>query len=192
MPVTTLPTDSHDKLELYLSKNYVVVDFMRIAKDRKFPALRDKKITSRLLLERTIGGKTMDCLILSIIDGEKRIFDVKSVLTLLIDVKPRMNRIGAMLAQINLYSDILSNQKNNAKQGYSIYRRVMKLIVTTDINEDYDRMMIDQDVFLLYLAQNIVDNNLKIPKAALSRRDRYLTSAEQVGKKKMYKEAMIN
>jgi len=94
-----------------------------------------------------------------------------------------MNRIGAMLAQINLYSDILSNQKNNAKQGYSIYRRVMKLIVTTDINEDYDRMMIDQDVFLLYLPQNIVDNNLKIPKAALSRRDRYLTSAEQVGKK---------
>jgi len=60
---------------------------------------------------------------------------------------------------------------------------VMKLIVTTDINEDYDRMMIDQDVFLLYLPQNIVDNNLKIPKAALSRRDRYLTSAEQVGKK---------
>jgi len=183
MSVTTLPTDSHDKLELYLSKNYVqVVDFMRIAKDRKFPALRDKKITSRLLLERTIGGKTMDCLILSIIDGEKRIFDVKSDLTLLIDVKPRMNRIGAMLAQINL-ADILSNQKNNGKQGYSIYRRVMKLIVTTDINEDYDRMMIDQDIFLLYLPQNIVDNNLKIPKAALSRRDRYLTSAEQVGKK---------
>jgi hypothetical protein len=55
MSVTTLPTDSHDKLELYLSKNYVqVVDFMRIAIDRKFPALRDKKITSRLLLERTI------------------------------------------------------------------------------------------------------------------------------------------
>ena len=71
-------------------------------------------------------------------------------------------------------------------------RRVMKLIVTTDINEDYESMMIDQDVFLLYLPQNIVDNNLKIPKAALSRRDRYLTSAEQVGKKKMYKEAMIN
>jgi len=70
MSVTTLPTDSHDKLELYLSKNYVqVVDFMRIAKDRKFPALRDKKITSRLLLERTIGGKTMDCLILSIIEN---------------------------------------------------------------------------------------------------------------------------
>jgi hypothetical protein len=66
MSVTTLPTDSHDKLELYLSKNYVqVVDFMRIAIDRKFPALRDKKITSsKLLLERTIGGKTMDCLIL--------------------------------------------------------------------------------------------------------------------------------
>lgn len=70
MSVTTLPTDSHNKLELYLSKNYVqVVDFMRIEKDRKFPALRDKKITSRLLLERTIGGKTMDCLILSIIEN---------------------------------------------------------------------------------------------------------------------------
>jgi hypothetical protein len=94
-----------------------------------------------------------------------------------------MNRIGAMLAQINLYSDILSSQKNNGKQGYPIYRRVMKLIVTTDINEDYDKMMTDQDVFLLYLPQNIVDNNLKISKAALSRRDRYLTSTEQVGKK---------
>jgi hypothetical protein len=180
MSIPSLPTVEHDLIHLYLSKHYPeIVQFMRPIIDMKFSAFRDKKISrTKLLLERSFGTKTVDALILIEFDfpQQSQTKAIISHVTLLADLKPRLDRISSTLSQINKYEDLVASFKEHTNSGSIVYpyRRVLKLIITTDGESKFDEMLFDQDIFLVYIPQNIVHEMAPLPKASFKRRDNVL------------------
>jgi hypothetical protein len=175
MSVPNLPTPAHDQIHLYLSKHYPeIVQFMRPVIDRQFPTFQNKEISrTKLLLERSFGNKTVDALIL--IDYFQEQTKATSRVTLLADIKPRLDRISATMAQVNKYADVLASFKEQGPGSVTYpYRRIIKLIITTDDENEYDEMFFDQDIFLVYIPQNIVHEMLPLPKSSYRRRDKII------------------
>jgi hypothetical protein len=180
MSIQNLPTLDHDEAELWLSKHYPeIISYMKPILDKRYPSLKDKKIKrTKLLLERTFSGKIIDALILIEIENDKdkpTSTGIRCDIVLVVDIKPKLERISEMQGQINRYADVIVAVKES--NGCSIYRRPVKIILTLHNLDKYDKMLYEQDIYIIYVAHNIIYEDLQIPKLSYRRRDRYLTSS---------------
>jgi hypothetical protein len=160
-------TADHDEAELWLSSHYEeIINFMKPIIDNKYSSVKNKKITrTKLLLERTFSGKIIDALILIEIESDKPTSTFRSDLTIILDIKSKIERVSEIQGQVNRYSDIIA----------AVYRRPIKVILTLHNLDKYDKMMYNQDIYVIYVPHNVIYENLQLPKTSFKRRDKYMT-----------------
>jgi hypothetical protein len=78
-----------------------------------------------------------------------------------------------MQGQINRYADVIVA----VKEGCPLYRRPVKIVLTLHNLDKYDKMLYEQDIYIIYVAHNIIYEDLQLPKLSYKRKDRYLTSS---------------
>ncbi len=163
-------TTDHDEAELWLSSHYEeIINFMKSIIDNKYPYVKNKKVTrTKLLLERTFSGKIIDALILIEFESDKPSSTFRSDLTIILDIKSKIERVSEIQGQVNRYSDIITAVRDN------IYRRPIKVILTLHNLDKYDKMMYSQDIYILYAPHNVIYENLQLPKTSFKRRDKYM------------------
>jgi hypothetical protein len=121
------------------------------------------------LLERTFFGKIIDALILIELENDKpSSTGVRSDLTIILDIKSKIERVSEIQGQVNRYSDIIAAVRDN------IYRRPTKVILTLHTLDKYDKMMYNQDIYAIYAPHNVIYENLQLPKTSFKRRDKYM------------------
>jgi hypothetical protein len=93
-------------------------------------------------------------------------------LTIILDIKSKIERVSEIQGQVNRYSDIIAAVKDN---GYTTFRRPIKVILTLHNLDKYDKLMYDQGIYILYVPHNVIYENLQLPKTSFKRRDKYMT-----------------
>ena len=139
--------------------------------DNKYPSIRGKKVTwTKLLLERTFSGKIIDVLILIEFESDKPTsIGIRSDLTIIVDIKSKIERVSEIQGQVNRYLDIIAAVRDN------VYRRPIKVILTLHNLDKYDKMMYNQDIYVIYVPHNVIYDNLQLPKMTFKRRDKYMS-----------------
>jgi hypothetical protein len=80
-----------------------------------------------------------------------------------------IERVSEIQGQINRYSDIIAAVRDN------VYRRPTKVILTLHNLDKYDKMMYNQNIYVIYAPHNVIYENLQLPKKSFKRRDKYMT-----------------
>jgi len=80
-----------------------------------------------------------------------------------------IERVSEIQGQINRYSDIIAAVRDN------VYRRPTKVILTLHNLDKYDKMMYNQDIYVIYAPHNVIYENLQLPKTIFKRLDKYMT-----------------
>ncbi len=80
--------------------------------------------------------------------SKKTVNVLKDVMILIIDAKPRLDRISATLDQINAYARLLDFDKDY--KDIEIQKR-MKVIVTFDQNGRFDAMLVKQRIYVFHI-----------------------------------------
>jgi hypothetical protein len=122
------------------------------------------------LLERTFSGKIIDVLILIEFESDKPTsIGIRSDLTIIVDIKSKIERVSEIQGQVNRYLDIIAAVRDN------VYRRPIKVILTLHNLDKYDKMMYNQDIYVIYVPHNVIYDNLQLPKMTFKRRDKYMS-----------------
>ena len=122
------------------------------------------------MLERTFSGKIIDVLILIEFESDKPTsIGIRSDLTIIVDIKSKIERVSEIQGQVNRYLDIIAAVRDN------VYRRPIKVILTLHNLDKYDKMMYNQDIYVIYVPHNVIYDNLQLPKMTFKRRDKYMS-----------------
>ena len=89
---------------------------------------------------------------------------IRSDLSIILDIKSKIERVSETQGQVNRYSDIIA----------TVYRRPIKVILTLHNLDKYDKMMYNQDIYVIYAPHNVIYENLQLPKTSFKRRDKYM------------------
>jgi hypothetical protein len=88
-------------------------------------------------------------------------------ITLIIDIKPSLQRLSAAQSQINTYENILGKTTSN---GYTIYRGRTKIIITMDERTIFNEMLYNQNIYVIFVPRDIVYSDKPLPRSSYGRR----------------------